>query len=290
MGKGAARIGVGILTLTSAFTDLLDPSNFGAALRFDKKASDSLVAYINNPVGDQTYAVQPYSGIGRAALYGVSPLIFGYGGRRLHAALLEHVDNVTGGEKQRRRLNVPNDFKSVQVDWTNDAVFYPAYINRDLQLGTFAREQAPIQYEIGRTSLFGVRCVPVFVLATVPEARTCDEQASDWYEGYRGAVINLKGEVALPNAQCYQHSLKLVSSPRRHSPAHFLSRFFESPPPPIPPPSSPPPCPPDPPSPSPPPSPPIGFTADEMRNRIDLIQAKFCGECTPFYLLTLRRY
>jgi hypothetical protein len=273
LGRGVARVGVGLLSIGSAFADLMDPLGLGNSLRFDRGAVDDLVAYINNPIGDQTYAVQPYSGIGRAALYGVSPLIFGYGGRRLHSILLEHVENVTR-EEGRRRLNVPNDFKSVQVDWTNDAVFFPAYINRDLQLGTFARQQAPITYQIGRKALFSVRCVPLFVtLENVPDARTCNAQASDWYEGITGTVINQKGVVTETNAECYEHSLKVVSSPRRHSPIHFLSRFVESPPPPLPPPSSPPPTPPEPPSPSPPPSPPIGFTADEMRNKINLVQA-----------------
>ena len=67
------------------------------------------------------------------------------------------MENVT---EERRRLNVQNDFKSVQVDWTNDAVFYPAYINRDLTPAAFARQMAPIEYQIGRKALFGARCVP----------------------------------------------------------------------------------------------------------------------------------
>jgi hypothetical protein len=275
LGKGAAM--VGLMALTFA----------GGHSTFSDEIIDARQNYVNsggsilntggfnkNPIGDQTYAVQPYSGIGRAALYGVSPNIFGYGGRRLQSMLIDHVENVTRVEG-RRRLD---DFKSVQVDWTNDAVFYPAYINRDLTLSSFARQQAPIEYQIGRKALFGTRCVPRFVtMAGVPDAIDCDTQASNWYSGVSGTVIDQNGQVYEANAQCYQHSLAIVSSPRRHSPTHFLSRFLESPPPPIPPPSSPPPSPPNPPSPSPPPSPPIGFTADEIRNKINLVQAKFCG-------------
>ena len=280
LGRGVAQIGVSFLTLASAAADFAFVFVQTPIQQLGNQASDALLDYIHNPLGSQTYAVQPYSGLGRAALYGVSPLIFGYGGRRLHSMIIEHVENVTRHDDDaRRRLSVSNDFKSVQVDWTNDAVFYPAYINRGMSRSMFYSEQMPIEYEIGRKALFRVRCVPRFVVQIgVQDAQTCDVQATDWYNGYSGTVMSLRGQVQDGNAECYQHSLNVVSSPRRHSPTHFLSRFFESPPPPMPPPSSPPPSPPRPPNPSPPPSPPIGFTADEMRTKINLIQSKFCGK------------
>ena len=69
LGRGAARIGVGMLSVATATMDFMDPLNLGGAIRYDRDGTDDLIGYINNPLGDQTYAVQPYSGIGRAALY-----------------------------------------------------------------------------------------------------------------------------------------------------------------------------------------------------------------------------
>lgn len=284
IGRHAAKVAVSYLLVGDALSDLSGlariakgayTSATGASLG---SAADHVLKYIHNPLGDETYAIQPYSGIGRAALYGVSPLIFGYGARRLHSLLLEHVENVTG-EDHKRRLRTNGDFKSVQVDWTNDAVFFPAHINSGKDMAKFAREQAPIEYEIGRKALFRVRCVPAFVADEgVPDARTCDAHPSDWYSGYTGVLVDKKDRVTDERAHCYKHSLKIVSSPGRHGKKHFLSRFQEPLSPPLPPPSSPPPTPPDVPNPSPPPLPPLGFTADEMRDKIKQVQAKFCGE------------
>ena len=242
-----------------------------------REQKEDLIEYINNPMGSDVYAVQPYSGLGRAALYGVSPLIFGYGGRRLHELAIEHVENVSGPTKGRRMAG-GDYFKTLEHDSTYNAVYQSGYINTDLGFAQFAtRLSQTVQFEVGRKALFRVRCAPLFLTEKgVTYARSCSEHSTDVYSGRDGKVLDTRGHFTGRFVRCYEHGLQIVSNPRRHNKWHFLDRLQASPPPPVPPPSSPPPSPPLPPSPSPPPAPPAGFTANEMRIRADVVQATFC--------------
>ena len=217
----------------------------------------------NPPPGSSTDVVQPYSSLGRAALYGVAPTIFGMqssavrgtvGGPSAKWAMDKagsFVKKATFGPFGGRRL-VSENYKTKQVDWTFDAVYTATTINNNADY----REEATA-YMTGRDFLLRTRCFAIDVRG-IPGAVQCGE-------GTTAAYRDL--------TDCYQGELQLTSQPSSYGGHHFLNRLGVPPPPPIPPPREPPPSPPPPPSPITPPSPPLGFNTNEMQSRAADIQA-----------------
>lgn len=282
LGRGLAKVASAVIAVAELASLVYAPGSFllRATLRnalgiqsIQSKVNDALWNYITSPIGDSTYAVNPHSGLGRAALYGVSPLIFGYGGRRMEAIDYPADSNAT---HSRRKLFTAN-YKKVQVDWTYDAIYKQSIINENVQQEQFWASTFPtVEFMVGVRAATYTRCVPSFFKNKLPDlgGTVCGSKnpTTKWFAPYADTV-GPDGQTRV----CYPNEMQIVSSPKYYGALHFLERLYASPPPPLPPPDSPPPLPPNPPNPSPPPAPPLGFTADEMKDKIRVIQAKFCG-------------
>ena len=266
LANGAKAVGTSMVSVsTSAMSVFPNPiSNTLGGI------SDDVVSWLNPmpPPGSSTDVVQPYSSIGRAALYGVAPNIFGIqsagvrgtvGGPSLKWAKDKagsFLKSSTFGPFGRRLVSL--NYKTVQVDWTYDAVYTSTVINDD--------EEENAGYITGRDFLLQTRCL---TLDNLPA----------------GAIRCGTGETAAYRdlKNCYQGELELTSQPSSYGRYHFLERLGVPPPPPRPPPRHPPPSPPPPPSPKNPPTPPAGFDWREMQSKASDVQACAVLDSNPYF-------
>jgi len=249
IGKGLEGVGAGLLTVGTAAMSVF-PSPIGSTLG-DMGSDVVSYLYPMPPPGSSTDVVHPYSSIGRAALYGVSPAIFGsvaaantgydlnvgsaewakdHAGNLVKKSITKSIFGPVAGFglnlPGRRALRTDN-YLSRQVDWTYDAVFSATYVNPDSSY-----QEPTEEYTTGRDFLLNARCfAPSVDVRDIPGARVCGGGSTAWFRGTRG---------------CYQNELSLESKPGAYSRVHFLSRLGIPPPPPRPPPQAPPPSPPPP--------------------------------------------
>lgn len=279
LGRAAAGVGTALVaTATLAMSAFPNPTPL-------PNAYDGMASYLfpYPPVGATTDVVRPYSAIGRAAMYGVAPSIYGVAtssnrGSQADSASREwardHAGNAVRGNAvfgpaQGPGLNLPrrrglrtSDYKSRQVDWTYDAVFSATHINVD------DRYREPVEaYMTGRDFLLRARCLPLSIdISRTPGARHCGFGETAWFRGTSG---------------CYQNELTLASKPSTYGRLHFLHRLGVPPPPPRPPPGGPPPSPPPPPHPDLPPQPPAGFSPSEMATKVGVVSACASSDSNP---------